>query len=195
MRRRAVERVERTPWSDQRLVRECLRGREEAWEALVEKYRNLVFSIPLKFGLSNEDAADIFQSVWVDLLHDLPTLRQPKALGGWLIRVTVRRCVRFRRGQSRLGWEDADAELAAVADESIPGAMLEELEREQVLRESILELSPRCQRLIGALFFAQPPQSYQQIAADLGLAIGSIGFVRGRCLEQLRRRLEERGFP
>jgi hypothetical protein len=45
------------------------------------------------------------------------------------------------------------------------------------------------------LFFVHPPRSYQDIAAGLDLAVGSIGFIRGRCLEKLRRRLEEQGFP
>ena len=61
-------------------MRECLDGSEDAWIALLEKYKNLIFSIPIKFGISREDAADIFQSVCVDLLRDLPVLRQPKAL-------------------------------------------------------------------------------------------------------------------
>jgi len=44
------------------------------------------------------------------------------------------------------------------------------------------------------LFFECPPRPYQEIARDLGLATGSIGFIRGRCLEKLRKRLEEMGF-
>jgi len=192
---RAVEAAERASWSDERLVRECLRGSEDAWVALVDKYKNLIFSVPIKFGLSNEDAADIFQSVCVDLLRDLPSLRQPKALGGWLIRVALRRCIRFRQSEGRFGHDSTEAELESISIDSVGGAVIEEVEREQALREAIRELSPRCQRLMHALFFVQPPQSYQQIAAELGLATGSIGFIRGRCLDKLRRRLQERGFP
>jgi RNA polymerase sigma factor (sigma-70 family) len=185
--------VERASWSDERLVRECRRGSEEAWAALIEKYQNLIFSIPIKSGLSREDAADIFQSVCVDLLGDLPALRQPKALAGWLIRATLHRCLRFRQRQGKRAPEGPGVVAAAV--ESAQETLVEEIEREQILREALRELSPRCQRLIQELFFAQPPRSYREIAAELGLATGSIGFIRGRCLEQLRRRLEERGFP
>jgi RNA polymerase sigma factor (sigma-70 family) len=187
--------VERASWSDERLVRECLRGSEEAWTALIEKYQNLIFSIPLKFGLGKEDAADIFQSVCVDLLRDLPSLRRPKALAGWLIRVTVHRCVRWRDRLAPATLE-AGVELEETAEPgAVPSALIEELEREQALREALRELSPRCRRLMHELFFMQPPRTYQEIAADLGLATGSIGFIRGRCLEKLRRKLEERGFP
>ena len=65
-------------WSSERLVRECCKGNQAAWSALIEKYKNLIFSVPIKFGLSREDAADIFQAVCLDLLTDLPRLREPK---------------------------------------------------------------------------------------------------------------------
>lgn len=65
-------------WPDERLVRECCKGNQAAWSALIEKYKNLIFSIPIKFGLPREDAADIFQAVCVDLLSSLPQLREPQ---------------------------------------------------------------------------------------------------------------------
>jgi DNA-directed RNA polymerase specialized sigma24 family protein len=44
------------------------------------------------------------------------------------------------------------------------------------------------------LFFESPARPYQEIAGHLGLAAGSIGFIRGRCLTRLRRELEKKGF-
>ena len=194
MRRRTVERATTPAWTDERLVRECLSGSEEAWAALLEKYQNLIFSIPIKLGISREDAADVFQSVCVDLLRDLPDLRKPKALPAWLIRVTVNRCRRWRQEQDPVAPLGVEQAIPETPDEVTPSALLEEVEREQILRDSVRQLSPRCQRLMRELFFVQPPRSYRDIAADLNLATGSIGFIRGRCLDQLRRKLLERGF-
>src|SRR5579863_1026878 len=67
-------------WTDARLVRECNNGNQEAWSALIHKYKNLIFSVPVKYGFNRDDAADIFQSVCVELLSQLPTLREPRAL-------------------------------------------------------------------------------------------------------------------
>jgi len=55
-------------------------------------------------------------------------------------------------------------------------------------------LPPRCRQMITLLFFEQPPQPYQEVAERLGLARGSIGFIRGRCLKRLKRILEDKGF-
>jgi hypothetical protein len=48
--------------------------------------------------------------------------------------------------------------------------------------------------MIRLLFFEHPPLRYEDVARKLGLAPGSIGFIRGRCLKRLKKILEERGF-
>ena len=84
-------------WSSERLVSECCKGNQAAWSALIDKYKNLIFSIPIKFGLSRDDAADICQAVCVDLLSDLPRLREPRALPKWLMQASYHKCLRFRK--------------------------------------------------------------------------------------------------
>ena len=181
--------------SDVRLVRDCIRGREEAWSALIHKYKNLIFSIPIKYGLSRDDAADVFQGVCLGLLSELPRLREPRALPKWLMQVTAHKCLHWRRQQLRL--VSSDSEDAGIPEIEVPAAadrLLLEAEQEQVVREALTGLAPRCRRLVQMLFFEEPVRSYQDIAATLGVAVGSIGFIRQRCLDRLRRRLDEMGF-
>ena len=68
-----------------RLVRECLDGDPNAWAELVQKYKNLIFSVPIKYGLTRDEAADIFQDVCVKLLSDLKNVRDPQALPKWIM--------------------------------------------------------------------------------------------------------------
>jgi RNA polymerase sigma factor (sigma-70 family) len=173
-----------------------VRGSEEAWNALLHKYKNLIFSIPIKRGLAREEAADVFQRVCILLLAELPHLREPKALPMWLIRVTSRECARWRRQEHPASaHEIVDVETAVVADEKpLADELLARLKDEQILREAVQTLPPRCRKLIAMLFFNAPARPYQEIAAELGLAAGSIGFIRGRCLTRLRRELEKKGF-
>ena len=177
-------------------MRECLRGDEEAWAALVEKYKNLIYSIPVKQGFSPQDAADVFQRVCLLLLAELPRLRQPKALPAWLIRVTSRECSRWRQQERRFvqGEPGDDEWPAAEGTAEHPEQLMADVIDEQRLREAISSLSPRCQRLIEMLFFETPTRPYSEVATSLGLATGSVGFIRGRCLERLRRQLETLGL-
>jgi RNA polymerase sigma factor (sigma-70 family) len=186
-------------WTDVRLVRECLQGREEAWAALLEKYKRLIYSIPIKYGFSPDAASDVFQEICVELLAELPKLREPRALPKWLMEVTAHKCAHIReREQRRPGSAPADADhdaLAGVRDaRRLTDQILLDVERDQTLRDALDALSPRCRRLVEMLFFETPPRPYKQIAEELAIACGSIGFIRGRCLERLRATLHKGGF-
>jgi RNA polymerase sigma factor (sigma-70 family) len=184
-----------TAWTDTRLVRECLSGNEEAWSALVDKYKNLIFSIPIKYGLSRDDAADIFQAVCLEAIAELPHLREPRALPKWLMQVAAHKSFHWKRHQGRSVELEEGAE-PPVTGELPPGAdeILHQAEQEQLLRQTIAELPSRCQELVRMLFFDPSAPAYEDVARNLGVATGSIGFIRGRCLQKLKTRLEALGF-
>jgi RNA polymerase sigma factor (sigma-70 family) len=179
---------------DQFLVQNCLQGDQEAWSALVDKYKSLIFSIPVKRGFSPDDAADIFQAVCLTLLSELPRLREPRALAAWLIQTTGHKCFHWK-GQSRR-YLDTELQQEKLPDESIkiPDELLEEIEREQMVRDAVSELSTDCRRLIELLFYRVPRPSYDDLAAALKIPKGSIGPTRMRCLESLGRLLKKKGF-
>ena len=181
--------------SDEKLIKACLKGDAEAWAALIDKYKNLIYSIPVKFGMY-QDAGDIFQGVCVDLMSELPRLREHRALPKWLIQTCYHRCLQHRRTSGRLvELEPEQAEKDVDnSDAALPEQMLVQLEQEQLLRDVISEMPERCERMIQMLFFETPARPYDEVAKELGLATGSIGFIRGRCLAQLKKQLEKKGF-
>jgi RNA polymerase sigma factor (sigma-70 family) len=181
--------------SDGSIIEACLDGNEKAWIALVNRYRRLVYSIPLKWGLAPEDAVDIFQAVWLDCFRQLSSLRNTDRLQPWLIRITIRKCHRFSshkrdRAEDLTSNEPLDGDYRR-ADSP---AFLPELDREQLIRAAIDRLTPRCRELIELLFFKDPRPSYQDVATRLGLSENSIGFTRERCLDSLRKILTELGY-
>jgi RNA polymerase sigma factor (sigma-70 family) len=183
-----------TAWNDTRLVKECLAGNEEAWSLLIDKYKALIFSIPVRYGLPQHEAAEVFQATCTELLVRLPELREPRALPKWLMQVAYHQCHRWKRQQQRLVSRDGDAELPVPETPAIAEQLVQQTQEEQMLREAMSSLSPQCHRLVELLFFETPARPYNQIAADLGLAVGSIGFTRQKCIDRLRRRLDELGF-
>ena len=181
-------------WTNKRLVEECLRGNEQAWNALVDRYKALIYSIPVRYGAAPQDAADIFQAVCLDLFNELPRLREPESLPAWLVRVTSNKCYHWKRQLNSRG-EDFDGDhLSRLASADLTVEAIAGLEREQMVREAMAQLPARCRRLIELLFFEHPPVPYSEIASELHLATGSVGFIRGRCLQRLKRILEEKGF-
>jgi RNA polymerase sigma factor (sigma-70 family) len=180
-------------WNDERLVQECLAGNEEGWGLLIEKYKALIYSIPVKYGLPTHEAAEIFQSTCTELLERLPELREPRALPKWLMQVAHHQCYRWKRQQGRLVSSDSE-ELPVPETPAIAEGLVQQTQEEQMLREAMAALSPQCQRLVQLLFFEIPARPYAEVAAELGLATGSIGFIRQKCLLRLRRHLDEAGF-
>ena len=184
--------------SDEQLIGRCLKGDQEAWSALIDKYKNLIYSIPIKLGM-HQDAGDIFQSVCVDLLSELPRLREHRALPKWLMQTCYHKCLRYQRAADRLvelapEGTDGNAAPPANSADDFPEHMLVQLEQEQILRDAISELPEKCERMVRLLFFEDPPRPYENIAEELGMATGSIGAIRGRCLAYLRKHLERKGF-
>jgi len=185
----------RKPRTDHELVAACLRGEEAAWHELIDRYNRLIFSIPLKLGLGREEATDVFQSVCLDLVAELPRLRDPQALPAWLMQITRHKVLKIKRKNERYVSDEAGrAHQLAAPDDDMPDASLRDLQKGQAVRQAIAGLTLRCRQMVLMLFFEEPPRPYRDVAAELGVAIGSIGFLRSRCLDRLRRALERIGL-
>jgi len=170
------------------LVARARNGEKQAWDELVERYAPLIWSICRRYQLSRADADDVGQSVWLGLLDHLGSLRDPAALPGWLATTTRRECARILRVARRPEAPGRVPGAEEVADKQAPVAEHELLraERHVALLEAFTYLPPHCQQLI-ALLIQDPPVSYAEISAKLGIPVGSIGPTRARCLKQLRR--------
>jgi RNA polymerase sigma factor (sigma-70 family) len=168
------------------LVTRARAGDQQAWDALVERYAPLVWAICRRFGLGS-DAEDVGQRVWLQLVDQLDNLREPAALPGWLATTTRHECGRAVRAARRLGPgqlpypENIPDDQNETAEHELLAA-----ERNAALREAFLDLPHACQRLL-ALLIEDPPMTYAQISATLGIPVGSIGPTRVRCLDKLRR--------
>jgi RNA polymerase sigma factor (sigma-70 family) len=184
-------------WTDERLVKECLSGNEDAWATLIQKYKRLIYSIPFKYGASADDSADIFQAVCFEMFSELANLRKVESLRSWIITVTVHKAFHWKKQQRPQDVEidgmESDVNEPVQPGDAIP-EVLADLEQQQIVREAIGKLPKRCGELVKLLFYEHPPLAYTEVASRLGLATGSIGFIRGRCLTKLQKILVELGF-
>jgi RNA polymerase sigma factor (sigma-70 family) len=172
--------------SDAELIEFCLQGDSASWEALIRKYQNLIYSVPLKHRLSAQDAADIFQSVCVVMMQKLNTLRQSQTLASWLYVTTRRQCWKLLRKQSRE--VEIDENVEDVVEDSAEDVVLQ-----HQIRMGLAQLSDKCRELLTALYYDDPPLSYDDITKKFGVPYGSIGPNRARCLERLKKILGRKG--
>ena len=164
-------------------------GDARAWEALVTRYQRLIYSVPMRFGLREDEADDVFQQACLRLYERLDTLREPEHVAAWLVS-TSRRLSLDAIGRRRHEVAD-DAGLTEHPDSGSPiDEHLADLEQQQRVRTAVERLNERCRALIYHLFYDPTAPSYQQIAATLGLETGSVGPTRARCFARLRTLLE-----
>jgi len=178
--------------TDTELWREVLSGNAEAWRELVRRYQSLVYAVSTRAGLSAADAADCFQQTWVALYENRRKLENPSRLSAWLVTTAKREAIRLRRLTQR----ECD-EIGADEQEDknpLPDEELAIMERQAHLEIAMKELGPRCRELIKLFFYAPEKQTYEEIAATLGMAGNSLGASRRRCLNRLKEILVKNGF-
>ena len=169
------------------LVKGARGGDQRAWDAIVERFAPLVWSICRRYRLSGADADDAGQAVWLQLVDQIGRIRDPAALPGWLATTTRRECGRLVRAAARAQPAGYVLDVGTIPDERAAAADDELLasERHAALRQALAQLPASCQDLL-ALLVADPPLPYAQISAELGIPVGSIGPSRSRCLDKLR---------
>ncbi|TCO35369.1 RNA polymerase sigma factor (sigma-70 family) [Kribbella steppae] len=167
------------------LVIQAASGDQGAWSRLVDHYARLVWAVTRSFRLGDSDAADVSQMVWLRLLEHIHRV-DPERVGAWLVVTTRRECLRVLAFRKRvlLTYESSAFEAVPGDQPELDADMLAD-ERAVDVRRALESLPDRWQQLMGMLM-ADPPTPYAEISATIGIPIGSIGPIRGRCLDKLR---------
>lgn len=175
-----------------RLLERARRGDADAWAGLVERLQGIVYAVPRRYHLGEEDVADVFMTCFQALHRNLDQVSSGWALPRWLATAAARESLRIVRIRDQVTTavplddliqnEDRSAEAEAVRADDI-----------RRVREGLARLAPRCRDLLSVLY-QEEPMPYAEIATHLGLPLGAIGPNRARCLERLRKIMEEEGF-
>jgi RNA polymerase sigma factor (sigma-70 family) len=168
--------------TDAVLVERARAGDDRAWRLLVDRYAGLVYSVPRRHRLGNDQCDDVFQVTFTSLWRSLGRLRDVATLPKWLITTAYRESLRVRRTStapaSDPGTDHADP-ASAPAEDLVRG------ERQHALHLALTRLGGKCEPLLRALFLDPRQPNYQAISQRLGMPVGSIGPVRARCLRKL----------
>lgn len=189
----AVSRAMPTGPSLTSLVARAIAGDEEAWAEIVRRHTKLVMARVRQFRLSPSQAEDVAQTVWLNLLEHLGDLRDPEALPGWISTATRHECIRMANLSRRSVPVDPQAGRFDVQDDAELDGDLLRTERHAALRAALAEL-PDHQRRLLLLLSTDPPPTYQEVSAQLGIPVGSIGPTRQRGLARLRQTAAIRSY-
>ena len=178
--------------ADASLVKRCRKGDQSAWDTLVERYQRLIFAIPRRAGLSEEQAADVFQEVFLTLVEKIDSIEQPERIRSWIVTTAKFKTWAIIRGSKGLyspeTEEEMEAEMARIEDKSpLADDILIELEEQHMIRTALKLLEERCQQILSMIYLCDPSASYAEVAAAIGVGETSISPLRSRCLKKLEK--------
>ena len=178
--------------SDAELVRRCQNGDQAAWDELVSRYQRLIYAVPRRAGLTEEQASDIFQEVFLTLFEKLEEIEQPGKIRSWIVTTAKFKTwavVRASKGlYSPESEEEMEQEMANLPDRSpLADDMLIELEQQHLIRTALKQLEERCQKILSMLYLRTASASYSEVAAAVGVGETSISPLRSRCLKKLEK--------
>jgi len=178
--------------SDAGLVKACRRGDETAWGALVDRYQRLIFAIPRRAGLSEEQSADILQEVFLTLFEKLDEIEQPDKIRSWIVTTAKFKTwslIRSEKGlYSTATEEEMEEEMAGLPDNSpLADEILIELEEQHLIRMALKELEERCRKILSMIYLQDNTASYAEVAIAIGVGETSISPLRARCLKKLEK--------
>jgi len=177
--------------SDRDLVAACRAGDQQAWGLLVRQYSPLVWTIARSHRLSPSDCEDVYQVTWMRVVQRLGSLHTPDRLSAWITTVARRECLKQlpRTAKHVPIGAGAELELTLPPTGNAPESRALQAEQHRLLMDAFRGLPARDQTLL-ALLASDPPTSYDDVAAAMGIARGSVGPLRARALVRLRSLLD-----
>lgn len=180
--------------SDADLLKRCRKGDQTAWNELVDRYQRLIFAIPRRAGLSDEQAEDVFQDVFVTLFEKLDEIEQPDRIRSWLVTTAKFKTWAVVRGARNIRTpeteEEMENEMASIPDAApLADAQLIELEQQHLIRTALAQLEERCRTILSMIYLKAQAASYAEVAREIGVGETSISPLRSRCLKKLEKLL------
>ena len=178
--------------ADSDLISRAAGGDATAFQALVERYRSMVYRVAYQFAGNHHDAEDIAQDVFIKVYRSLDGFRQDAQLTSWLYRITMNACIAHRRRRAHTaaaasGEDAAQTLLNTPEDTPDPEARAYAGELGEVLESEISRLPPG-QRIVFVMRHHQGLK-LGEIAAALGLAEGTVKRQLHAAVHRLRRAL------
>lgn len=183
--------------TEQELIKAAQRGDDIAFEELVRQYEKQVYHLALRMCGHQEDALEIAQETFLSAWRGLKFFRGNATFSTWLYRLTTNAAIDYLRRQKRqqalegASLDDEESYLEPLDPTPTPHQALEQKELSTQLQEGLMELSDQHRQVL--LLRELQGLSYEEIAEELELDLGTVKSRIARGREKLRKILLAKG--
>ncbi len=182
---------------DRRLIRQARDGDQKAFEALLKKYRNLVYHVMMKMVRNPQEAEDLSQEAFIKAFNALASFNDEFAFSTWLMKIATNNCIDFLRKKKLktysidepIQYKDDQVRMELPAADPNPERQLLNAERSIMIDEAIQSLPPRYRHVI--VLRHKEEKSYEEIAEILKLPLGTVKARIFRAREMLNKKIRE----
>ena len=179
--------------SDRELVEKAQAGSQDAFSALVEKYRAKMFNLAYGFTRNREAADDLAQEVFIKAYLALPNFKFQSAFGTWLYRIAVNASKDFLRKEGRVrkvALEDSPPGTLMQEDDTLQLDEAKETEKQKKLVRNALKSLPEKYQVILSLRDMQG-FPYGEISQILNISPGTVDSRLHRARKMLRKKVHQ----
>ena len=166
---------------DHDVIGQILQGDHQAYSLLVDRYKNMVFTLALRLVENRQDAEEVAQDAFMKAFHGLATFKGTSKFSTWIYKIT------YRAGLDHIKKRKREPYTTSVDDERIggkiqrdPASLLEAGERSERIKRALAELPGDLGNLLILFYYEE--LSLREIAAVTGKTENAIkvGLHRGR---------------
>lgn len=164
-------------------------GSHPSIEDLVAAYHSDVYRSALYLTGSTADAEDLTQQTFLQALQKLCQLRDPRSVKSWLLTILRNSFLNEKRRTREIPWEDCEVATEPDIETGSPGMLEMEVTPQDVL--NAVRTLDEHHRVVVTMFYLER-RSYQDIADELGIKLGTVMSRLSRAKRQLRLRLSHK---
>jgi RNA polymerase sigma-70 factor (ECF subfamily) len=156
------------------IIRECLEGRQGAWETLMNTYAKRVFNMAYQFCGSREEAEDLTQEIFLKLYNALAKFDFQRNFTAWLLTLTKNYLIdEYRRTKwERTQRDEFDERVLSQTSLAGPEESLVRKESRAIIWEGLNRLSSEMR--MAVILRDLQGRSYEEMAEILGLPLGTV---------------------
>jgi RNA polymerase sigma-70 factor (ECF subfamily) len=160
--------------SDQHYIDKILRGETNAFTALVDRYKDMIFSLSLKMLKNREEAEEVAQDTFIKIFNSLSKFKGDSKFSTWIYKIAYNTCLdRLRKNKKEdlnISIDEFSAHLIKTMDNAL--SALEDKERKQTI-QNCLNLLPGDENFLLTLFYFEE-QSLEEIGKIMSINANNV---------------------
>lgn len=160
--------------SDQHYIDKVLQGQTNAFAVLVDRYKDMIFTLALKMVKNREEAEEVSQDTFIKIFNSLNKFKGDSKFSTWIYKIAYNTCLdrlkKSKKEDLNISIDDFSSHLIKTMDTAL--SVLEDKERKQTI-QNCLNLLPSEENFLLTLFYFED-QNLEEIGKIMSINANNV---------------------